>query len=547
MTPEEEGGRLTSHPGSRRAVWLAVALSVVAVTAGLPGLSELGVTWDEPRYFQSVERIQEWTARAAGGGLGEMLSPEAIRAAWDVDRFFNPHPPAYKIGMAVTEAVFGGWMGQLAGYRLSNLLCFGLLIGLLTAWTARLAGATAGLAAGLSLLLMPRVFGHAHFAATDMPLTLAWFVGAMGLYLHHRDGRHRWVVLAGLAFGLGMATKFTAFLLPVPVAAWMLVSARSGRAVRGFLLAGALGVLVAVLVNPAAWPDPLHYETRLVEESLSRESVVPISTYYAGRAYGYVVPWQHVIVMTVISLPLTIATLAVVGLKSVVRGGHRRSLTLLCLVQIAFWWVLLALPSSPNHDGIRLWLPMFPFVAVLAGLGFDVLVRGLERRMRRPPRLAEVLLLGALYFGPATVGLVSTSPHYLAYYGEVVGGPAGADRRGMEATYWFDAVTAGFRQRINEEVPEGATVRTYPNAPYLAQLQDLGLVRADLRMRDTLPADYLLLLARKAMFNQHWNSVYRNAQPELAVELDGVELVGLYRWDEDRAEAGDAPDGGDVE
>lgn len=529
--------------GAQRGIWLAVALSVVAVAAGLPGLSELGVTWDEPRYFQSVERMQEWTARAARGELGEVLAPESIRAAWDVDRFFNPHPPAYKIGMALTEAVFGGWIGQPAAYRLSSLLVFGLLVGLLTAWTTRLVGSTAGLAAGLSLLLMPRVFGHAHFGATDMPLTLAWYAGTMGLFFYIRNGRHRWVVLAGLAFGLGMATKFTAFLLPVPLIGWMLVAARSGRAVRGLLIAAALGVLVAVLVNPAAWPDPIHYQTRLVEESLSRESVVPISTYYIGRAHGYIVPWQHVIVMTVSTLPVTIAALAVFGLTSVTSGGDRRSLTLMCVVQIVFWWALLALPDSPNHDGVRLWLPMFPFVAVLGGLGFDVLVRGLKRRISGGPQLGAILLLGALYFGPPAAALVSTAPHYLAYYGEVVGGLAGADRRGMETTYWFDAVTADFRERMNRHLPEGATVFVHPNAPYLAQLQELGLMRSDLRFKDTLPADYLLLLARKAMFNRNWNSVYRRAQPELAVELDGIELVGLYRWDEVRSEADDGSDG----
>ncbi|MFW6084605.1 MAG: ArnT family glycosyltransferase [Gemmatimonadota bacterium] len=539
-TPPERGER-------RRAAWLALGLGVAAILAGLPGLSEIGVTWDEPRYFQSVERIQEWTARAAGGELSEMLRPEAIREAWDVDRFFNPHPPAYKIGMAVTEAMFGGLVGEVAGYRLSSLLAFGLLVGLLVAWTARLAGTTAGLATGLSLLLMPRMFGHAHIGATDLPLTLCWVVGSLGVLLYAREERVRWILVAGLAFGLGCATKFTAFLLPVPLIAWMLLAARSRAAVRGLIFTTALAMIVAVLVNPAAWPDPIGYQSRLVGESLSRESVVPISTFYAGRTFGYVVPWQHAIVMTVASLPVAILALAVIGLRSLKSPGPRRAVVALCLVQVAFWWGLLALPSSPNHDGVRLWLPMFPFVAILAGLGFDALARGVERRMGRARRLAGALLLGVLYFGPAAVGLVSTAPHHLAYYGEAVGGPAGAERRGMEATYWFDAVTAGFRDRMNEALPEGATIRTYPNAPYLAQLQELGLVRSDLRFTDTLPADYLLLLARKAMFTRNWNSVYRNARPELAVELDGVELVGLYRWNEGRGEGADAPDGGEVE
>ena len=543
-----DGGTPTGGLRARGASWLAAALAVIALVAGLPGLSEIGVTWDEPRYFQSVERVQTWAARAAGGELREMLTPEAIRAAWDVDRFFNPHPPAYKVGMAVTEAVFGGWLGQLAGYRLSNLLAFALLVGLLSAWTARLASPAAGLAAGLSLLLMPRMFGHAHIGATDVPLTLFWMVGSMGVLFYARDGRARWILAAGVAFGLGCATKFTAFLLPVPLLAWMLVAARSKRALRGLIFTVAVAMLVAVLVNPAAWPDPIAYQSRLVEESLNRETVVPISTYYAGRAYEYVVPWHHVIVMSLASLPVTILALALVGLKALERAGSRRSLGLLCLVQIGFWWGLLALPSSPNHDGVRLWLPMFPFVAILAGLGFETLARGLGRLLDRPARITELALLASLYFVPALVGLVSTAPQYLSYYGETIGGPAGADRRGMEATYWFDAVTASFRARMHEELPSGARLLVHPNAPYLYQLSRMGLLREDLRFTDSLEdADYVLLLARKAMFNAYWNSLYRNAQPEVAVELDGVELVGLYRWDDGRSGPEDESAGGDVE
>lgn len=533
---------------TRRATWLAAALALIAVVAGFPGLSEIGVTWDEPRYFQSVERIQTWTARAASGELRQMLSPEAIRAAWDVDRFFNPHPPAYKIGMAVTEAVFGGWIGQLAGYRLSNLLAFALLVGLLSAWTARLSSTTAGLAAGLSLLLMPRMFGHAHIGATDVPLTLCWLVGSMGVLFFAREGRIRWIVAAGVAFGVGCATKFTAFLLPVPLVAWMLLAARSKRAVQGLIFAVALAMLVAVLVNPAAWPDPIEYQRRLVEESLNRESVVPIATYYAGRAYEFVVPWHQVIVMTVISLPVTILALALVGLKALTPAGPRRSLVLFCLLQIAFWWGLLALPSSPNHDGVRLWLPMFAFVAILAGLGFEALGRGLGRRLDRPATIPELALLGSLYFVPALAGLVSTAPHYLSYYGEAIGGPAGADRRGMETTYWFDAVTASYRDRLQQVVPGGASIFVHPNAPYLYQLRQMGLMREDLVFTDSLEdADYVLLLARKAMFNQYWNSLYRYAEPELVVELDGVELVGLYRWDDGQPGREDASAGGEVE
>ncbi|MGD8496284.1 MAG: glycosyltransferase family 39 protein [Gemmatimonadales bacterium] len=532
------------RPASVRASgWLGAALAVMSMAAVWPGLNEVGVTWDEPRYFQSVERIQSWTARLASGDVAGALDREAIREAWDSDRYYNPHPPAYKEGMALTDALFRRWLPRPGSFRLSSLFAFGLLVGLVAWCTARVAGVAAGATAGCALLLMPRVFGHAHVAATDMPLTLLWFAATLGVFFHVRDGRRRWILLAGVALGLGMATKFTAWLMPVPLAGWMLLAARERRAWLAGLFGIALALAVAVIANPAAWPDPLGFQVRLVGESLSRDSYVPISTYYAGQIYPYVVPWHEAIVMTFVTLPIGTLVLAGGGVASAIRRGPARSLAILCLIEVAFWWALLALPSSPNHDGVRLWLPMFPFVAVLAGLGFARLAELAARRVRSGSAAPLVALLGLLFFVPAGLATRQSSPYYLSYYGELIGGPAGAARRGMEATYWFDAVSASFRERLEAALPTDARVVAYPNSEYYQLLQGMGLLRTDLRFTDAPPADYLVLLGRKAMLERGWETVYQQARPLLAVELDGVELVGLYAWSDSTNEAGDTAEG----
>lgn len=518
----------------------AVALGLVAFAAGLPGLAEVGVTWDEPNYFASVERIQAWTARVAGGEWREAMRPGSIRAAWDADRYFNPHPPFYKIGMAATEAAFGGMTADPTGYRLFSLACFALLVAFVTGATGRLAGATAGAAAGVALILMPRVFGHAHVAATDMPLTLSWFAATVAWFFFVRDGGNRWLVAGAVALGLGMATKFTAFLLPVPLAAWMLVAARSRRSVLALTAGVGLALLVAIAVNPAAWPDPLAYQVRLFEESLGREATVPISTFYDHRSYTFVVPWDHAIVMTIVTLPVPTLALAALGALSAPRGARvLRGFLGLCLAQVMFWWALLALPGSPNHDGVRLWLPMFPFVAVVAGAGFDVLSRAVRTRFRGAAATAGVALLATLFAYPPALATIRTAPYYLSYYGETIGGLAGADRQGMEVTYWFDAFTAAFRTRAETTLPDSAIVVAHPNHEYYEQLQAIGLLRPDLRFVADPPGDYLLLLARKAMFDPRWTAVYRSAPPLLAAEYDGVELVGLYAWNEPTTPAAD--------
>lgn len=510
---------------------MAAGLALVAIAVGLPGLAEIGVTWDEPNYYESVERIQSWTTRLASADWGDAMSPEAIRAAWDSDRYYNPHPPAYKVGMAITDALFDELAGVPSSYRVSSLLMFGLLVFLVSWFTARFAGLGAGVAAGLSLVLMPRVFGHAHIAATDMPLTLFWFGATSGLFLYALERRRGWLVAGAAFLGLGLATKFTAFLLPVPLALWMLLQERSRRSVTALGIGLAIALLVATAVNPAAWFDPVGYQVRLIAESLSREATVPVSTFYRGASYAYVVPWEHAIVLTVITVPVSILGLAAVGVKMALRRQRTRSLVVLCVIQLVFWLALMALPTSPNHDGVRLWLPMFPFVAVAAGLGFGVLLRAARRRLAGARANAAGLMLGLLFFAPPMYLTVHSSPYFLSAYNEVVGYTSGAAERGMEASYWFDAVTETFRDSLNTVLPDSARVWAHPSDVYFRNLQQLGLLREDLVFVPAPPTDYLLLLGRRAMFDAALNDVYRDVRPRLANRLDDVELVGLYEWE----------------
>jgi hypothetical protein len=100
----------------------------------------------------------------------------------------------------------------------------------------------------------------------------------------------------------------------------------------------------------------------------------------------------------------------------------------------------------------------------------------------------------------------------------------------MEVSYWYDAMTPEFLARVEEEVPEGATVMTWPTWKYFEELQALGLLRSDIRVGQEWPSPYLLLLARKSTLLPPFLGVYENVQPVLAVELDGVELAALYVW-----------------
>jgi hypothetical protein len=196
---------------------------------------------------------------------------------------------------------------------------------------------------------------------------------------------------------------------------------------------------------------------------------------------------------------------------------------------VLFFWALLALPRSPTHDGVRLFLPLFPFVCVLAGLGFGRLAGALERRLRPGVSGVAVLLAGIVFFLPAWLGAQRISPFWLSGYNELIGGVRGAAQDGMEVSYWYDALTPEALRRIEAELPPGAMVHTWPSRKYFRELQGLGLLRADIHVTDDRRSTpWLLLLARKSTLIPPYEAVYRAVPPVVAVRLDGVELAGLY-------------------
>lgn len=524
---------ISDRAAKRFVLWAGVVLGVLAFAWLFPGLDDVGIAWDEPYYFDSSRRIQDWAARVvAGPDRAEQLSQEIVRETFNWRRYWNPHPPAYKLAMAATEATFGRWTGEVVGFRLAPLGFFSLLVACVT-WMAGLTwGRAAGVGAGLSILLMPRVVGHAHIGATDTLTTLAWFIASVGLVLYVLNGRRRFLAIGAVALGLALATKFTGYLIPLAMLLWMIAYGRSRRAIAGAVLWGLGGLVVAWALNPLMWHDPVTETLRLVQDTLSRAEVVPIATYYMGRVWGYEVPGHHVVVMTLITVPLSILVLSGWGAAVTARRWEDRPVGGLCLTQILFFVALLAAPGSPNHDGVRLWLPMFPFLGLLAGRGFGSMVRVARQRVPEQRATLAALAFGAVFFIPPYVQTVRAAPLYLGYYNEVIGGVRGAANAGMETTYWLEAVTPAFLERVGETLPAGARMAAWPNVEHYQWLQLNGMLREDIVVTERMPPEYLLLVARKASFQPyHWR-IYDSVRPELAVELDGVELVGLYAWEQ---------------
>jgi hypothetical protein len=512
---------------------LAALAGLAAFALAAAGVDDLGVTWDEPGYLESaklqVAWLRELPGRAADGGLAVWASADTLERYWHASPYANPHPPFYKTVAGAAWALFHEQLGDYPAFRLAPAALFGLTVGLLLLWGASAASTAAGAAAAGALVLMPRVFGDAHVAATDMPLTAFWTLAAWGFWRAQRDRRLAGSLAFGAGWGMALATKFTGILLAAPLVAWGLVAARP-RLLRTLVVGAALAAGLLLALHPWLWPDPVGRWQAFLQQSTTRSEWIPIWTWYLGRVYAFVLPWHHAPVMTLVTVPLPLLALAGLGAARVVERA-RRPLALLCLVEIAFFQALMALPSSPGHDGVRLFLPQFPFVALLAGLGFERVLREVRARVPEGAGASSAAAAAAVVlFVPPAVTLARTHPHELAYYNELVGGAVGAHRRGFESTYWFDAATPDFLRRMERALPAGAEVWTDPAPWHFRELQDAGLLRRDLVFTDRLPAPWLLLMTRQGQFRPFQWRLHRSVAPVVEESYDGVTLMALYRW-----------------
>ena len=355
------------------------------------------------------------------------------------------------IVIAAGQWVSAGWLRPLDAARFGPMVLFAIAAGAMFYRIGRDYSAASAVAAVAALLLMPRVFAHAHFATLDGPLTSCWilawatFVPASRSGSPDARGFWRYAVPWGILLGLTLSSKATGWIAPVPFVAWTAVY-RDRSAAKTLAVGLPVAFLTFLDVNPPLWHDTLHGLSEFFSLNLHRADRlrlnIPVA--FLGESYHlrHPLPWYNTLLWTAITVPVGTLLLAAVGTlgitlgvaRHVVRHCHTDRPGMLLL---ANWLVLLivrALPMVPPHDGVRLFLPSFAFLAALAGVGAGKIIA----RASRP--LLVYAGLGLIYLGSAS-SLYWYAPQWLSYYNLLIGGLPGATAAGMEPTYYWDSNT----------------------------------------------------------------------------------------------------------
>jgi len=547
------------------AAWTAVVLTLDGV-GQYPALPDgPGLTVDE--IFNISSGVEHWHALLDEGPL--LWTPAGARRVFGRQGYNPDHPPlgrfaigaAHDVGRMIlpanvpkpTYSVFAARLAPASTFALTILLC-GVVAG-------RWWGRGAGVAAAMSISLMPRLFAHAHFASleTFVNLTFVATVLYIGSRWCHTDSTAmnqqpqpglpwRVVIIAGFLFGLTLLTKMQAVLLPIPIGLWALWQWR-WRAVPMMLVFGTIGLAVFFLGWPWLWLDPNAHLRDYFARSTNRAT---LHCYYLGQTFNdRDVPWHYSYVIFLLTVPVGLHLFGFWGAIARRTSGspstnaandqHSRinPRVLLLSITVLFPLTFFALPGLTVYDGSRLFLMVYPLWGMLAGRGAIVIYNWFTVRFNS--RIATCLL--AVFFAAQLPGSLLTHPCQLSYYNLLVGGPKGANSLGFESTYWRDSITRDLLVEVAERLPRGSTIYVAP-VLHPTNLQDIeGLSPLLLEREITLDAydnkdpakvgrmKYILVFRRHA---DAWPALEPSANPGsiiAEVRREGVQLAVLYEQD----------------
>jgi 4-amino-4-deoxy-L-arabinose transferase-like glycosyltransferase len=473
--------------------------------------SDFGLTWDEPLYFRVSGGYFQWLIHPAWG---------AVDSVWELN---NEHPPLHKILGGMTEWIFHtltGWASPSTAFRMSNLIFLFPLVSSLYWLGFQVESRFVAISSPIVLILLPRVFFQAHLLSLDFSSMTMWTLGAAVLWRFQVSGGS--ILPSGIATGAALATKLNAplFLLSWPFF-WFLNKLKFTRPViRKEIIRGLQVIGVALLTFYVAWPWLWRMPvTRLVPFLFFHLDHFAIPVSYFGTL-TYSAPWHYPYVMFFLTTPLIITIFYGYGLFQAVKAGKAGMIFIL----LQSWLPLLLVQlSSAKYDGVRLFLPAFPFIALTACSGLESLLKKVPKRMGNQtfvPPLAGILLIASLVLSNRSV-----YPYADSYFSEVIGGSVGAARKGFDLDTWCDAYHGAIPFFTSHEPSrfwfEGCS--HIPPAEY-----KLGMSPVDhSSTAGPKDADYWVYLNSREGIEKI--RAMKGVAPEFTVQADGAPLLLIFR------------------
>lgn len=549
----------------KRARWIARAFVLLYFLALCAGLKSAALTDDDDFYVPAGISYGEWVLKAL------RLEPVFDRAS--IDKAFEPnheHPPLAKIVFGLCHFLLRGWLGPTDSARVGTMLFSTLAAWLVLGLALRHLGPERGLRVGglavLAMATLPRFYFHSHAATLDVPVAAMYLAAASTALAAERSTAA--AILAGPVFGLALATKLNAPFLLLAYVPFVLITRGligSRRIARpkalglpippiplALLSMGIIGPLVFFALWPWLWAAPIDRVTQYVAFHLHH---YPIYFLYFGRVFvgDPIAPWHAPFMTTLFTVPSVTLVLAGIGFlaawpairlrRRFLEGpddDHRRAgdLWLFVLLNAAVTIGVVAFAGTPIYGGEKLFMPLFPFLCLLAGLGADVLYTAILNLSWPSATEARSKWLG---LGVATLASLSGVALMLRFWGYplsefngIANGLRGATAYGFERQY-YDLAYRDLVAWLNTEAGPRVKVHFLPNNwEYVRTFrwyQRAGEVRPEVEVVGSEQEAELIVLTHERRFARYGDDLARARGYQVLKEklVDGVPVWSVLR------------------
>lgn len=534
----------TTSRESRTTRWLVPVILLFGSLLLIGATSkDYGVTWDEPPYYHASDLHMRWIRSFAEnmteGEFRKSLDDQAIQAAWHWNPYNVPHPPFSRIISGLAKDISSPFLDKFSAYRVGPALFFAVLVTVMFLWMKELFGTATALFSAVSVILIPNLFGYAHFAVTDLPLASMWFLTAYAFWKGLSNWK--WSVVLGGVWGLAVATKFPALLIPVPLILWAHVFHRDKYVNNVFALIF-IAPISMIATQPYLWHQTGLRILEFLYEGISRayRPDTNFMIYFFDQVYfTHQLPWYYSFFMIGVTTPEPFVALGLLGILSIALRKTYSSIVLLFFFNATFILCLGLMPGAVLHDGVRQMLSVLPFIAALAGVGFHTMLtwsmsflqnrQALPQIVRLETKVAGILIL-LVCFSPV-LDIYLCHPFQLSFYNRFVGGIRGAYERGLETTYFMEAITPDFLRALNDKLPTNTSVNASVANFMFTFYQKEKRLRSDVKMTDGQNFNYYVLLNRRTVLGpRDRRLVEAPIKPFLSIELAGVPLVTVFEF-----------------
>jgi len=343
-----------------------------------------------------------------------------------------------------------------------------LLSMILYLWARELYGNKAGLLAFALLALDPNILAHGSLATND--LGLACF-STLSIYTFWRWlQRPTWgrALVATVALGLAQASKFSAlFLIPAlgvtALVHWFMTPGEERRPRNLLKLMGWMALIVfAMLITVWAIygfklgqlrgesfqiPASAYInELRAMMRRIDRGNPTFLLGSYSQEGWWYYFPVAFAVKTPLPTLIMIFASFAFAWKTKALT----KSLPL--LIPVAIYFAISMMVTL--NIGYRHLLPVLPLLFVFASQMAEI-------RWKANSKMAWALSVLAVWLA---VGTWSISPHYIAYFNEIAGGPEGGKRALVDSNLDWGQDLIGLREYMKREGIESVKLSYFGSA-----------------------------------------------------------------------------------